>query len=278
MNLTIKILGIVFLLGIGTTNAQTYFHPYGTANISNLQNKGEFEIQPSYYNFTYLNGFQMDLNYAVNNLFFVSSSINYAKGDDNSDSQINRYDLDYALINYKQFSIDSKIGIYQHTDYDEIFENKNTYYNLSLGLRYGYLSATDIRYNLLHLKKDLIAIPFLITLGTSNDFAGIYMYYEYSRNFHVGIDKNVSDKLEVLRNELTYHYLLNASYNVHQFGFGLNIGYKSLKFNASINWVNKPSLKFEPLSAANIFTTYLNSYPRQLMAGVKITLFTSKNN
>jgi len=266
-----KFISVLFILFLNNAYCQTYFHPYGTANISNLQNRGEMQVQPSYYNFNYLNGFQIDLNYAFTNLLFLSSSINYAKGDDNSDSQINTLYLDYALIYYKQFSVDSKIGIYQHTTLYEFEQNKNIYYNFSLGIRYGNLSAIDNRYNLLNFRKEIIALPILLTVGTSNDFSDLYMFYEYSKNFQTKLNNFVSDKLERLNNEITNHYGPNNSYNIHQFGLGINLGYKYLKFNTTVSWVNKASLK------VGNFPFDINPGPPQFLAGLRITLFTSDN-
>jgi len=274
MNLTIKILGIVFLLGIGTTNAQTYFHPYGTANISNLQNKGELQIDISRLNLENLQGYVFDLNYATSNRYFISSSFNFCSG-----SEYQAYKEPYSgwfysspgqieyNINTKQYVVDLKFG---RGDFLRPLgsEVKSFYYNGSIGLIYGNYSSQETVSNYLNINKRVFGISSLLNLGFSSQYFGFFSFISLNQNYVLKNEGFVKRDLVNL-NEL---YYVNDKYVKQYFsalyGFGLKFGIRAVKGHLVLGF-NTPPMYDDPNIQA-----YGKVYFRY---GLSLNLFNKKN-
>jgi hypothetical protein len=247
MNLTIKILGIVFLLGIGTTNAQTYFHPYGTPNISNLQNKGEMQVAVSGIFSDGKSGISSDINYAIYNRFFLTFNLNYLSGSFHEDYSSGRgffgngIEQKESNINTHQTLLDFRIG---RSDFHRVdgCELANFYYNASLGLNFGQYVSKETIANYLDINKNIFGITSLLNVGFSSKLFDFFIYYEIIQNNTITNKGYVKAELPELYNEYYQKDVPKPSYFTTQGGVGVKIGYKWVKIQMSLGTNSTPKI------------------------------------
>jgi hypothetical protein len=255
---------IVFLISwliiINQSLAQTYFHPYGTPNISNLQNKGDMQIYCGWMDvgdgdYNPISGLHLNFNYALTNRFFIGGSANYNTSStytafkhytNGSGWFQTSYNTPERTIKVNQSVTSLSFG---RTDFVRIKKSRNSnfYYSSSLGLNLGSFNTKETQFNYMEINRKVLSADGTLILGFSGNIVDFFWYYKYSICKPLSTNGFVSDSLPDQQDEYRNgKYDSYKSFQLQETGIGFRIGYKWIKIQQSIGPISKRSFRINP--------------------------------